>query len=236
MSSELKYFAPILISIFTATATTLLIGFIKDKKKRIVEKITDYDERVGIIDSIAINSCLSFILALTIALYNVAFLYKVPFIILLAITVIFFTYVHLRFRKSLLIKAYYNQEKRCEFILISLFVIITWISALTAILFIKHIGDGATITAFTLILLLFATLFNLRQYLMWNLTRMYKKIVVVTIDGDIYESTNLINLENFIALYESKSDKRVIIPNNQIKTIEYEYQKSTLADFIDKEC
>ena len=115
-------------------------------------------------------------------------------------------------------------------------MIITWISALTAILFIKHIGDGATITAFTLILLLFATLFNLRQYLMWNLTRMYKKIVVVTIDGDIYESTNLINLENFIALYESKSDKRVIIPNNQIKTIEYEYQKSTLADFIDKEC
>lgn len=38
-----------------------------------------------------------------------------------------------------------------------------------------------------------------------------------------------------LAVTESKSDKRVIIPNHQIKLIEYEYDKTTIADFIDKE-
>ena len=45
----------------------------------------------------------------------------------------------------------------------------------------------------------------------------------------------LANLDDYVVIYESKSDKRVIIPNHQIKLIEYEYDKTTIADFIDKE-
>ena len=62
----LKHIATILISILTAAATTFLMNYMKDKKRKMVEQITFNDDRIRILDSIALNSSLSFIIALII--------------------------------------------------------------------------------------------------------------------------------------------------------------------------
>jgi hypothetical protein len=45
----------------------------------------------------------------------------------------------------------------------------------------------------------------------------------------------LLKLDDHIAIYKQEADKRIIIPCHQIKAIEYEYEKTTIAYFIDEE-
>lgn len=221
----------IIVSILTASITIILVDYMKDRKWRKAEQITSYDDRIEIIQSIAINSFFSFVLAIGIASLNVENHYKALFIVLMAISIVFFTYTHLRFHKSFLTKIYQSKESRCEFIRISLFILIVWISVLIAIFQTKYFGSIPLL----LTLAFYIILFWLNQYFKWGITRRYNKIIVVTIDGDVYESIELISLDDCKIIYESKSDKRVIIPNHQIKLIEYEYKITTVADFIDKE-
>jgi len=231
----LKSIPTILLSSVTAVAITFLIHYMKERKRRAIEQITHYDDRMEIIDFIAKNSTISLIFALVIAYLGIDFIHQVPFIILLATNVVFFTYIFLRFHKSFLIKTYQNKESRCGFTLISLFISIVWVATLISILLIKQIGDWPTFTAFTLAMSLYTLLFNLRMYFKWTLTRWYKKIIVVTVGGDIYESIELVEFDDYVAIYENTNDKRIIIPKHQIKAIDYEYQETTIADFIDKE-
>jgi uncharacterized membrane protein YidH (DUF202 family) len=219
----------------TAAATTFLMSYMKDKKRKMVEQISSNDDRIKIINSIVLNSFLSFILALIVTGVNLDNNYKSPFIILIGMGIVFFTYGHLRFHKSFLIGAFQNKQTKLGFILISLFILIIWISILVVIFYIESFGDKPTYIALLLILLFYTTLFNFSQYFKWGVTRSYNKIVVVTIDGNRHDSAELINLDDYIVIYESKSDKRVIIPSHQIKVIEYEYEKTTIADFIDEE-
>jgi hypothetical protein len=44
----LKHIATILISILTAAATTFLMNYMKDKKRKMVEQITFNDDRMNI--------------------------------------------------------------------------------------------------------------------------------------------------------------------------------------------
>ncbi|MCR6546213.1 hypothetical protein NVS47_11940 [Dehalobacterium formicoaceticum] len=231
----LKHIATILISILTAAATTFLMNYMKDKKRKMVEQIISDDDRIGIIKSIVINSFFSFILALSLTDANLDNNYKSPFIILIVMGVVFFTYAHLRFHKSFLIDTFRNKQTKLKLILITIFILIIWLLAFIIILNIKFLGDKPTNIVFLLILLFYTTLFNLSQYFKWDVTRSYNKIVVVTIDGNRYESIELINIDDSIVIFESKNDKRVIIPNHQIKLIEYEYKKTTIANFIDEE-
>lgn len=234
-SEVLKHMATILISILTATVTTFLMNYMKDKKRKMVEQITSDDNRIRIINSIVLNSFLSIILALIVTGVNLDNNYKLPFIILIGMGIVFFTYGHLRFHKSFLIDTFRNKQTKLGLILISIFILIVWLLALIIIINIKFLGDKQTYIALLLILFFYTTLFNLSQYFKWNVTRSYNKIVVVTIDGNRHESIELINIDDYIVIYESKSDKRVIIPNHQIKLIEYEYKKTTISDFIDEE-
>lgn len=231
----LKHIATILISILTAAATTFLMNYMKDKKRKMVEQITFNDDRIRILDSIALNSFLSFIIALIIVGANLDGNYKWPFIILFGVGIVFFTYGHLRFHKSFLIDTFRNKQTKLRLILISIFILVIWFFTFGVIFFIESFGDRATYLAYLFAFLFYATLFNLKQYFKWGVTRSYKRIAVITIDGNRYESMELVNLDDYIVIYESKSDKRVIIPNHQIKVIEYEYDKTTIADFIDKE-
>lgn len=231
----LKHIVTILISILTAAGTTFFISYMKDKKRKAIEQLSFNDDRIRIIDSIFLNSSLSFIIALIIVSANLDGNYKWPFIILLGVGIVFFTYGHLRFHKSFLIDTFRNEQTKLRLILISIFILVIWVFTFTTISFIESFGDRATYIAYLFAFLFYATLFNLRQYFKWGVTRSYKRITVITIDGNRYESMELVNLDDYIVIYESKSDKRVIIPNHQIKLIEYEYKKTTIADFIDEE-
>ena len=42
----------------------------------------------------------------------------------------------------------------------------------------------------------------------------------------------LVNLDDYIVIESKKLEE--IIPNRQIKLIEYEYKKTTISDFIDE--
>lgn len=234
-SEIFKHTVTVFISILTAVATTFLINYMKDKKRKMVEQKTFYDDRIMIINSIVLISLLSFVLATIINSVDLSNNYKLPFIILIGLMVVFFTYAHLRLHKSFLIDTFHNKETKCSLVLISIFILMIWISTLLVIFFIESFGDKPTHIAYLLILFFYTMLFNLKQYFKWNVTRSYKKIVVATIDGDRYESLELMSLDDYIVIYESKSDKRVIIPYHQIKVIEYEYAKTTLAGFMDKE-
>ena len=140
----------------------------------------------------------------------------------------------MRFHKSFLIDTFRNKQTKLRLILISIFILVIWFFTFGVIFFIESFGDRATYIAYLFAFLFYATLFNLRQYFKWGVTRSYKRIAVITIDGNRYESMELVNLDDYIVIYESKSDKRVIIPNHQIKLIEYEYKKTTISDFIDE--
>ncbi|MFA7077271.1 MAG: hypothetical protein WC147_02500 [Syntrophomonas sp.] len=231
----LKHIVTILISILTAAGTTFFINYMKDKKRKAIEQVSFNNDRIRILDSIALNSSLSFIIALIIVSANLDGNYKWPFIILLGVGIVFFTYGHLRFHKSFLIDTFRNEQTKLRLILISIFILVIWVFTFGVIFFIESFGDRATYIAYLFAFLFYATLFNLRQYFKWGVTRSYKRITVITIDGNRYESMELVNLDDYIVIYESKSDKRVIIPNHQIKLIEYEYKKTTIADFIDEE-
>ncbi len=231
----LKHIVTILISILTAAGTTFFISYMKDRKRKTIEHLSFNDDRIRIIDSIFFNSSLSFIMALNIAGINLDINYRWPLMILFGAGIIFFTYGHLRFHKSFLIDTFRNKQTKLRLILISIFILVIWFFTFGVIFFIESFGDRATYIAYLFSFLFYATLFNLRQYFKWGVTRSYKRIAVITIDGNRYESMELANLDDYVVIYESKSDKRVIIPNHQIKLIEYEYDKTTIADFIDKE-
>lgn len=63
----LNHMSTILTSILTAVGTTLIIAYMKSRKRKLIEQVTAYDARIGIIDSIAMNSILSFVMAAMIA-------------------------------------------------------------------------------------------------------------------------------------------------------------------------
>lgn len=234
MSEEiLKHAVTILISVLAAVATTLLINYIKDQKRKTIERITSYDERIRIINSIALNSFFSFILASAITSANIENNYKLFFIILIVLGVAFFTYAHLRFHKSFLKNAFHNKQTRFRLILILIFILIVWIFILFAISFIESFGDKPTYLAYLFVLLFYTTLFNLSQYYKWEVTRSYNKIIVITVDSIRYESMELIKFDDCIAIYNVSDDKRIIIPHHRINVIEYE--KASLADFINEE-
>jgi hypothetical protein len=55
-SEILKHIETIITSVLTAAGTTFLIIYIKNRKMRLIEQITVYDDRIRIIDSIVMNS------------------------------------------------------------------------------------------------------------------------------------------------------------------------------------
>lgn len=55
-SEILKHIETIIASVLTAAGTTFLIIYIKNRKMRLIEQITVYDDRIRIIDSIVMNS------------------------------------------------------------------------------------------------------------------------------------------------------------------------------------
>jgi hypothetical protein len=232
----LKHIVTILISILTAAGTTFFISYMKDRKRKTIEHLSFNDDRIRIIDSIFFNSSLSFIMALNIAGINLDINYRWPLMILFGAGIIFFTYGHLRFHKSFLIDIFKNNKQtKLKPILISIFILVIWVFTFTTISFIESFGDRVSYAAYILVFFFYTILFNLRQYFKWGVTRGYKKIIVSTIDGSIYETMELIFLDDSIAIFEKMAAKRVIIPNHQIRTIEYEYDKTTIADFIDEE-
>lgn len=236
LTTELvKPITTILISVLAAAITALLIDLIKNKKRKMVEQIIFYDDNIRIIISIFQNSIMSFILAYSLSFSNLGSIYKAPFIALIGIIIVLSTYGHLRFHKSYLIDTFQNKEIRIEFIMISIFIVIIWIITLIFIFSIEEFGDNSTHLAYTLILFFYSSLFIISQYFKWGNTRSYNKIVVSTIDDDRYETKELIHIEDYVVIYERKNDRRIVLPNHQIKKIAYEYEKTTLRDFIDKE-
>lgn len=231
----LGHIITIVISILTAVTTTFLVNHMKNKKRKVVEQIAPYDHRINIINCIAIHSLLSFILALIVAGVKLDQNYKMVFIILNNMAIMLFIFANLRFHKSFLIHTLKNKETKWNLILISIFILVIWVSILVAMFFIRSFRDKPTSITYLFILFFYTTLFNLKQYFKQDIIRNYRKIIVVTIDGIRYETTELINLDDYIVIYETKRDTRVMIPNQQIKVIEYEYQKITIAEFIDKE-
>ncbi|MFA5636791.1 MAG: hypothetical protein WC977_12915, partial [Anaerovoracaceae bacterium] len=188
-----------------------------------------------IIDSIVLNSLLSFIMAIIIADADMDSNGKLLFIIIFGAGIVFFTYGHLRFHKSFLIDTLRNKQTKSASILVALFIFGFWAFILWSIFAIGRFDESSTHIARILILPFYFSIFTLRLYFKWGATRSYKKIIVITIDGSRYESMELLNLDDYIAIYGKETDKRIIIPSHQIKAIEYEYEKTTIADFIDKE-
>jgi hypothetical protein len=231
----LKHVVTILISILTAAGTTFFISYMEGRNRRAIKQLSFNDDRIRIVDSIFLNSFLSFIMALTVAGINLDFKYKWPFMVLFGTGIISFTYAHLRFHKSFLIDTFQNKQTKLKLILISTFILAAWVFTFITISFIDSFGDKVSYIAYILVFFFYTILFNLRQYFKWGVTRGYKKIIVSTIDGSIYETMELIFLDDSIAIFEKMAAKRVIIPNHQIRTIEYEYDKTTIADFIDEE-
>ena len=178
------------------------------------------------------NSLLSFIIAIVIADADIDNNYKLPIIIIVGAGIAFFTYGHLRFHKSFLIDTLRSKQTKLPLILVALFIFSFWVSILW---FIFRFGESSTHISRILIFPFYIILFTLRLYFKWGITRSYKKIIVITIDGSRYESMELLKLDDHIAIYKQEADKRIIIPCHQIKAIEYEYEKTTIAYFIDEE-
>lgn len=193
----LRHIITIVISISTAVTTTFLINYMKDKKRKVVEQTTPYDDRISIINCIAIQSMISFILGVIITGANLDQSYKLIFVILIDVGIVFFTYANLRFHKSFLIKTFQDKETKWGLISISTIILIMWIFILVVMFFIKSFGDKLTYTAYLLILFFYMILFNLRQYFKWQVIRNYRKIIVVTIDGNRHETRELMNLDDY---------------------------------------
>jgi hypothetical protein len=77
-------------------------------------------------------------------------------------------------------------------------------------------------------------LFILSIYFKSEVTRVFDKIVVYTLDGECHVTKEVKIIDNFTVIHNSKNDKRIIIPNNQIRLIEYEYKKTSVTDFINQ--
>lgn len=230
----LKHLITILVSIVASVTTTILIYYIKSKRIKVVEQLTSYDERREIIKSVVNNSLYSFALATFITTLELDYYIKLSFIILFCFMTLIFTYSHLRFHSSYLVDALRNRKTRYWLIIISLTILSLWVSALLSIFSIKSLGDTATLISCTLIFLLYTNLFILSIYFKSEVTRVFDKIVVYTLDGECHVTKEVKIIDNFTVIHNSKNDKRIIIPNNQIRLIEYEYKKTSVTDFINQ--